>query len=112
MWGRTCTKAIEYHIVSDRPIPSPQKKKQKQTNKQTKNYKKHTQTNTSYSMVQNGRWGVDHVAVHPGTKTTISRWSYSVTTQIRSHKRSGGNINNARIVDGVAIVMEIFLTNF
>ena len=89
--GGTCTKAVEYYIMSDRPIPPPQKKRNKTKQQQQKKQQQkhtHTHTNTSYGMVQNGRRWVDHVTVNRGTKTA---------TQIRSRKRSGGNINNARI---------------
>ena len=44
MWGGTCTKAVEYYIMSDRPIPPPQKKKKQ--NKTTTTKKKTTKTHT------------------------------------------------------------------
>ena len=44
MWGGTCTKAVEYYIMSDRPIPPPQKKETKQNNNKKKQQQKHTHT--------------------------------------------------------------------
>ena len=44
MWGGTCTKAVEYYIMSDRPIPPPQKKKKQNKTPTTK--KKTTKTHT------------------------------------------------------------------
>ena len=38
MWGGTCTKAVEYYIMSDRPIPPPQKKKKQNKTTTTKTH--------------------------------------------------------------------------
>ena len=80
---------VLYNVRSAHPSTTKKEKQNKTTTKTQQQQKHtHTHTNTSYGMVQNGRRGVDHVTVHPGTKTA---------TQIRSRKRSGGNINNGRI---------------
>ena len=56
MWGGTCTKAVEYYIMSDRPIPPPQKKR----NKTKQQQQKHTHTHTHKHLLL---YGAERAAV-------------------------------------------------
>ena len=78
MWGRT----------SDGPIPPPRTHK-KTTTTTTKKNKKHTHTHKHLLWYGAERAVVVSRSCTPARKRRY-RWSYSVTTQIRSHKRIGG----------------------
>ena len=98
---------VSYSVRSAHPSTT-KKNKNKQTNKQKTTKNTHRQTH----LIVWCRTGGGESIMLRCTPARKRRYRAGHTTQIRSHKRSGGNINNARIVDGVAIVMEIFLTNF
>lgn len=98
---------VLYNVQSAHPSTT-----QKNTNKQTNKQKTHPHKHLLYMVWCRKGKGESIMSRCTPARKRRYRWLYSVTTQSRSNKRIGGNINNARIVDGIAIVMEIFLTNF
>ena len=60
MWEGICTKAVEYYIMSDRPIPPPQKKRNKTKQQQKHNNNKNTHTHTHKHLLW---YGAERAAV-------------------------------------------------
>ena len=74
---------VLYNVRSTHPSTTHTQKKEQQQKK--KKQKKHTHTNTSYGMVQNGRWWVDYAPRHENGDITghiLSRHKFVVTREL------------------------------